>query len=350
MTTNRKLPFSSDYQEGCHPKILERLMETNDLANVGYGQDAFCESAREKIRAACNCPGAAVYFLVGGTQTNATVLGALLQSYQGVLAAATGHIAVHEAGAIELGGHKVIELDPGSDEMTGKITAAQVREYMDLFTRDETKDHRVEPAAVYLSQPTECGTMYSAAELLAFRDVCDEYGLFLYVDGARLAYALAVPDNDMSLADLASLCDAFYIGGTKCGALFGEAVVFPDPELLPRFFTICKQQGAVLAKGWLLGIQFDVLFTDDLYLSIGKYAIQAAAAIKNALKEKCVPMTFDSPTNQILFVADKGLTKRLGEKVDYGFMEPLDDTHDLLRLCTSWATRQEDVTTLLSIL
>jgi len=276
--TTTKPSFASDYLEGAHPAIIQRLVETNLEQTVGYGLDPYSESAREKIRAACQAPNAEIRFLVGGTQANATCIDALLASYQGVIAADSGHINVHEAGAIEFGGHKVLSIC-GQD---GKLSATSVDGYCTAWETDDSHDHMVMPGMVYLSQPTEYGTLYSLAELTAIKRVCDRHHLRMYVDGARLAYALACPANDVSLADLARLCDAFYIGGTKCGALFGEAVVVPRPGTIPHFLAIIKQHGALLAKGRAAGIQFDTLFTDDLYLHIGETAIRAADRIRDA--------------------------------------------------------------------
>lgn len=334
-----RLTFGSDYMEGAHPLILERLMETNMLQTSGYGMDPICERARDKIRRVCGCPDAEVYFLVGGTQTNAVVIDALLRSYQGVITAETGHINTHEAGAIEHGGHKVITLP----HTRGKITADQIRACLGDFYSDETHDHMVMPGMVYLSQPTEYGTLYSRSELCDIRKVCKQYDIPLYVDGARLAYALACPDNDVTLADLASLCDIFYIGGTKCGALFGEAVVIPHQNRIPHFFTIMKQHGALLAKGRMLGIQFDVLFTDDLYQRVGEPAIRAARRIKKILAAHGLPLYFDTPTNQVFVVIENAHKKRLAEHVDFSFWEKLDDEHTVIRFASSWATRPEAV-------
>ena len=256
--------FNSDYTEGCHPAILERLAATNMEQTPGYGEDVYCAAAAEQIKEACAAPEAAVHFLVGGTQTNATVIGALLASYQGVIAAETGHVSSHEAGAIEAGGHKVLTI-PQTD---GKISAEKVEEVLNTFKEDGNRDHMVMPGMVYISQPTEYGTLYNRQELEALSKVCRSKGIPLYLDGARLAYALACSANNVTLEDIAACCDAFYIGGTKCGALFGEAVVFPKPGLIPHFFTIIKQHGALLAKGRILGIQFDVLFENDLYFQI----------------------------------------------------------------------------------
>ena len=270
--TESRLYFASDYMEGAHPAIMKKLMETNLEKTVGYGQDPYTEDAKEKIREACNAPEAEVFLLVGGTQTNATVIDALLKSYQGVVAADTGHIATHESGAIEFGGHKVLTV-PQKD---GKISAQQIEKLVKDFYDDANYEHMVMPGMVYISQPTEYGTLYSREELAALSKVCRENHLPLYVDGARLAYALASPENDVTLTDLAELSDVFYIGGTKCGALFGEAVVIPQKGRIPHFFTIIKQHGALLAKGRIAGIQFGELFTDGLYLRIGKPAMEAA--------------------------------------------------------------------------
>ena len=340
-TTKRRnrLAFVNDYMEGAHPSILEKLMETNMTQTNGYGLDPICERARDKIRRACGCPGAEVHFLVGGTQTNAVVIDALLRSYQGVIAAESGHINTHEAGAIEHSGHKVITLPHDH----GKITADQIRVFIEDFYGDDTHDHIVMPGMVYLSQPTEYGTLYSRSELISIREVCKKYDIPLYVDGARLAYALACPDNDVTLADLASLCDVFYIGGTKCGALFGEAVIIPQQNLVPRFFTIMKQHGALLAKGRILGIQFDALFTDGLYQRIGEPAIRAARRIKEILAAHNLQLYFDTPTNQIFVVIENARKEKLARHVDFSFWEKLDDDHTVIRFASSWATRPEAV-------
>ncbi len=343
---NEKLKFICDYMEGAHPAILDQLLATNMVQNDGYGVDEFCESAREKIRKACGAPNAGVHFLVGGTQTNATVVDALLRTYQGALCAESGHIAVHEAGAIEFGGHKVLTLP----HKAGKITAKQVSSYVDTFLADESFEHMVMPGMVYISQPTEYGTLYSLDELTALSETCHKYHLPLYVDGARLAYALAAPENDVTLKDLARLCDIFYIGGTKCGALFGEAVVIPDPKLIPHFFTIVKQHGALLAKGRLLGIQFDTLFTDDLYLHIGESALSHAGAIKAALKENGYRLSLENPTNQIFVILEDEVLQRLQEHAMFSFWEKYDDSHTMIRIATSWATTKEQTDALIALL
>jgi len=334
-----KMSFASDYMEGAHPEIMRRLMETNLEKTAGYGMDEYSEAAREKIRAACAAPEAEIHFLVGGTQANATVIDAMLRPWQGVIAAHTGHISVHEAGAIEFGGHKVLEL-PQKD---GKLTAEGVRVCFDTWKADANRDHMVMPALVYISQPTEYGTLYSLGELEAISRVCRERGLALYMDGARLAYALACPENDATLRDIARLCDAFYIGGTKCGALFGEAVVFPKPGTAPHFFTIVKQHGALLAKGRIAGIQFDTLFTDDLYGKIGKNAIETADRVRRALLEKGYALAFNAPTNQIFVALEKARADAMAEWVDMSFWENLNDGRVVMRIATSWATRAADV-------
>lgn len=338
--------FSCDYMEGAHPEIIRRLAETNLLQTPGYGFDDICDSAKAKIRTACAAPDADVYFLVGGTQTNAVMIDAFLHSYQGVIAAESGHVAVHEAGAIEHSGHKVLTLP----QKNGKINAGQIKSLLTKFYADATWEHMVEPGMVYLSQPTEFGTLYSREELCAISAVCREYGIPLYVDGARLAYALACPENDVTLHDMAELCDAFYIGGTKCGALLGEAVVIPQHNRLPHLFTIIKQHGALLAKGRAAGIQFDTLFTDGLYESIGKKAIEQADRIRAALRDGGYESCFGSPTNQVFCVVDESEHARLAEKVDFGFWEALDEHRTIIRFATSWATTDENTDLLCTLL
>lgn len=349
MTTTqptRKLPFASDYMEGAHPAILERLVTTNLEQNPGYGLDAYSDAAKEKIKMACNVPDGAVFFLVGGTQTNALVIKSLLASYEGVLAATTGHISTHEAGAIELGGHKVLTLP----HEYGKISSAQIKKTMDEYMADENHDHVVKPGLVYISQPTEYGTLYSLEELTAIHEVCQAYKLKLYIDGARLAYALGCAENDVSLEDLGRLCDAFYIGGTKCGTLFGEALVFTKPNMVPHFFTIIKQNGALLAKGRLLGLQFDTLFTNHLYQIIGDHGIAMAEKIKAALKAKGYTLAFPSPTNQIFVTLTNEQYETLSAQCALSCWERVDENHLIIRLATSWATRIEDVDKLIALL
>ena len=341
-----KLSFASDYLEGAHPAILQRLVETNLEKTPGYGADEYSESARRRIRAACAAPEADVYFLVGGTQANATVIDALLRPYQGAIAAESGHINVHESGAIELGGHKVLSLA----QENGKLTAQAVERCAQGYWQDDNREHMVMPGLVYLSQPTEYGTLYSLSELEAIRAVCDRYSLSLYLDGARLAYALGCPENDVTLADLGRVCDAFYIGGTKCGALFGEAVVFPRHDTVPHFFTIVKQHGALLAKGRIAGLQFDTLFTGGLYERLGRHAIDAADRLRAALVEKGYELAFSAPTNQIFLVLDKAQREALSRCVEMSFWEKRADGRTVVRLATSWATAPEDVDALIALL
>lgn len=341
-----KLWFASDYMEGAHPRLMARLNETNLERSAGYGLDPYCESARDRIREACACPEADVRFLVGGTQTNATIIDALLRPGQAAVAADTGHINTHEAGAIEASGHKVEALP----HTNGKITAAQVEALCRECPPDSECAHTVIPGLVYISQPTEYGTLYTLAELTALSETCRKNGLYLYVDGARLAYALCSPENDVSLADLARLTDAFYLGGTKCGALMGEAVVLPNPRLIPRFFTIIKLHGALLAKGRLLGVQFDELMKDGLYRVIGRNAVALAARIQEALKKADYPLLFESPTNQVFAVLPKERVRALAEQVEFTVWEPCGQEHTVVRFVTSWATREEDVDALCALL
>ena len=340
------LYFLSDYTEGAHPKILERLAETNLISQPGYGEDCFCAAAREKIRTACEKPEADVYFLVGGTQANAVTIASLLNRWEGVIAAQTGHIGVHEAGAIEFTGHKVLAL-PGEN---GKLSAETVRDYCRAFYADETHDHMPFPGMVYISQPTELGTLYNKAELEALHAVCGEFGMRLFVDGARLGYGLMSPDCDMTLPELAERCDVFYIGGTKVGALCGEALVFPKGDMPEHFATMVKQQGAMLAKGRLLGVQFDALFTDGLYFEIGRHAISLAMKLKAAFREKGYPLFADSPTNQQFPILTAEQLQNLRQHAAFETWAPLPDGRTAVRFVTSWATREEDVDALIALL
>lgn len=335
--------FNSDYTEGAHPRLMERLMETNLEQTVGYGEDAYCEEAREAIRRVCEAPNADVHFLVGGTQTNFTVISLALRSYQGVICADTGHINVHETGAVEATGHKVLAL-PGTD---GKITAEQVKEAYALHWSDESREHIVQPKMVYISHPTELGTLYTKTELQALHDVCKECGLYLFLDGARLGYGLMAPGTDVTLPDIAVLCDVFYIGGTKVGALFGEAVVICNPELKNDFRYGIKQHGGMLAKGRLLGVQFLELFKDGLYFEIAKHAIDMAMLLKNELTKKGYHFYMDSVTNQQFIIIDDKKLEEIRKKYGVTYQMRCDDTHSVIRLCTSWATREEDVKALL---
>ena len=348
--TQDKLSFASDYMEGAHPEILRRLAETNLEQTAGYGLDPHSEAARAAICRVCACPNAGIQFLVGGTQTNAVVIAGLLRPWQGVLAAQSGHIATHEAGAIEFTGHKVLPLP----QTHGKLTAADVEAACLTWRNDANHNHMVMPGMVYISQPTESGTLYSLAELTALSEVCRRYELPLYVDGARLAYALSAPQNDVSLADLARLADAFYIGGTKCGALFGEAVVLPDPERIPHFFTLIKQRGALLAKGRITGIQFEALFADTdgepLYLHIGDSAVALAAKLQDALLAKGYALPQRSPTNQVFVEMPDETLRRLSEHIEYSFWEKSAPDRTVIRFATSWATRSETVEQLIDLL
>lgn len=337
------LYFENDYCEGAHEEILKRLLETNMEKVPGYGQDPYCDQAKEKIKAACGA-GSEVYFLVGGTQTNAVVIASILNRYEGVLSAVTGHINAHEAGAVEFTGHKVLPLP----QKEGKISATDLKNYLKTYYADGSYDHMVFPGMVYISHPTEYGTLYTKKELADISDVCREYEIPLFLDGARLGYGL-VAKTDVTLKDIAKYTDVFYIGGTKVGALCGEAVVFPK-KAPKHFFTMIKQQGALLAKGRLLGIQFDTLFTDDLYTRISRNAIETAAKLKSALKEKEYKMFIDSPTNQIFVILENTKMEELGKQVKFSFWEKYDDTHTVVRFATSWGTKMEDIDALIEIL
>ena len=339
------ISFESDYIAGAHPRLLQRLLETNLEPLSGYGSDPYCASAREKIRAACAAPEAEVLFLTGGTQTNALVLSALLRPWEGVVSAQTGHIATHEAGAIEHTGHKVLTLP----QHLGKLEAAELARYVTDFYADGNHEHMVFPGMVYLSHPTEYGTLYSLAELEEIARICRTHSMPLYVDGARLGYGLMSDETDVSLADLARLCDAFSIGGTKVGALCGEAVVFPrrTPEHL---LTTVKLHGALLAKGRLLGVQFDELFTDELYFRISRHAIDCARKLKEILREKGCTFYLESPTNQQFLILENQRLAELQKEVAVSFWEKYDETHTVVRLATSWSTTEEDLERLRELL
>ena len=340
------LSFENDYSEGAHEKILQRLIETNLEQETGYGNDRFCESAKEKIRAACGHPEAHIQFLVGGTQTNATVIAAMLQNYQGVVATEEGHIAVHESGAIEHSGHKVLTL-PSHE---AKMDPAELETYLAAFYGDGNMDHAVFPGMVYISHPTESGTLYTKGELIELHRVCNKHQIPLFLDGARLGYGLMSKGTDVTLKDIADLCDVFYIGGTKVGALCGEAVVFPKGNVPPHFVTTVKQQGALLAKGRLLGIQFDTLFTDDLYFEISRHGIEMAELLKEAFAEKGYRFYLDSPTNQQFIILENETMKRLSKDVRFCFWCKYDDTHTVVRFATSWATTKENIEKLKGLL
>lgn len=333
------LHFENDYNKGAHPLLLESLIQTNNEGLSGYGTDKYSNRAVKKIRQATRCPEADVVFLSGGTQTNQVVIDAMLASYEGVIAAETGHIAVHEAGAIELSGHKVLTLP----HKEGKIKASAVRQSLEEFYQDANHEHMVFPGMVYISHPTEYGALYTRKELAELAEVCKSYAIPLFLDGARLGYGLAATD-DLDLPTIAELTDVFYIGGTKMGALIGEAVVFTKSNKPKHFTTIVKQHGALLAKGRLLGVQFDRLFTDDLYLKLGKHAIQMAQQLVAILEKKGYQFYLKSPTNQqFLVVNEKELAHFDNSGIYYGFWEKYDDTHSIIRLATSWSTTQEDM-------
>ena len=338
--------FECDYLEGAHPLILERLAATNLEKTPGYTEDDYCREARRKIRAACGCPDAEVHFLVGGTQTNATVIDALLRPAEGVVAVETGHVALHEAGAIEACGHKVLTLP----QREGKLQAAALNDYLCAFYADEAWQHMVSPGMVYLSHPTEYGTLYTRAELEAIAAVCRAHRLPLYLDGARLGYGLVAEGTDVTLETLAAVCDVFYIGGTKVGALFGEAVVVPRPETLPRFFTVMKQHGALLAKGWLLGLQFDTLFTDGLYFEISRHALEMADRLRRVLEQKGYTFYLPPCTNQLFVTMESSRAEALSSRVGFSVWEQTPDGRTVIRLATSWATRPEDIDALAELL
>ena len=340
------LYFENDYSEGAHPKILQRLMDTNMEHLSGYGSDRYTTLAKDKIRKLCNCPEAEIYFLVGGTQTNQTVIDSVLRSFEGVIAAETGHVSVHEAGAIEFTGHKVLTL-PQHD---GKLCARELEAYMETFLGDDSHEHMVFPGMVYISHPTEYGTLYTKDELKELSQVCRHFKLPLYIDGARLITGLACPENELSLPDIADLCDVFYIGGTKAGTLCGEAVVFTKNNTPAHFLTQIKQHGALLAKGRLCGVQFDALFTDELYKETGRNAIETAALLSEGLRQKGYTFYNSSPTNQLFLVMENSRLEELKNDVVYSFWEKADDTHTVIRFATSWATSGEDVEKLLSLL
>ncbi len=340
------ISFENDYNVGAHPALLKRLAETNLEAQTGYGGDDCCRAAAEKLRAAAGCPEAQIRFLVGGTQTNQIAIAGLLKSYEGVLAAETGHIGVHEAGAVEYSGHKVLTL-PSHE---GRLDAGELRAWLERFYGDESHEHMVFPGMVYLSQPTEYGTLYSRAQLEAIAAVCRAYKLPLYLDGARLGYALMSREADLTLPDIARLCDLFYIGGTKVGALCGEALVFPRGGMPEHFTAVVKQHGALLAKGWLLGAQFDALFTDELYFRISANAIDKAEKLRRLLHERGYVFFLETPTNQQFLLLEDETAARLAARVRFSFWEKPDAEHTVVRLCTSWATTDADLAALAEVL
>nr|WP_288723640.1 aminotransferase class V-fold PLP-dependent enzyme [uncultured Sellimonas sp.] len=337
--------FNNDYAEGAHPKVMERLLQTNMEQTVGYGEDPYCEAAREKVRKACQAPDADVHFLVGGTQANMTVISAALRPHQGAVCVQTGHINVHETGAVEATGHKVLALE-GTD---GKIKASQVQEMWKEHWADGAHEHIVQPKLVYISHPTELGTLYTKQELTELRAVCDACGMYLFLDGARLAYGLAAEGTDVTLADIAALTDVFYIGGTKSGALFGECVVIKRREIKEDFRYMIKQKGGMLAKGRLLGVQFDTLFEGNLYVEMGRHADRLAMKLKNGLKEKGYHFYIDSITNQQFVIVDNEKLQEIEKNFGVNYEKRLDENHMVIRICTSWATKEENVDKLLDV-
>ncbi|MBQ8359415.1 MAG: aminotransferase class I/II-fold pyridoxal phosphate-dependent enzyme [Oscillospiraceae bacterium] len=338
--------FHNDYCEGCHESILQRLIETNLQQTPGYGEDSYCRMAADKIRALCKNESLAVHFLVGGTQANLTVIDAALRPHQGVIGASTAHIHVHETGAVEATGHKVLAV-PSAD---GKLTALQVEQVVAEQRDSGAAEHMVQPKMVYISSPTELGTLYTLAELEQLSAACRKNGLYLFLDGARLGYGLEAKDNDVTLADLARLCDAFYIGGTKVGALFGEAVVIGNPAINEDFRYLIKQHGGMLAKGRLLGLQFDTLFTDGLYFKLAARADRMADQIRGVLEELGCPMLVHSHTNQIFPILSDSALDVLGREFTFSEEKRIDETHRAVRFCTSWATKQENVDALCAAL
>lgn len=329
--------FDSDYTEGAHERILGRILETNEEQTPGYGEDQYCQRAASYIKNLCRRQDADIHFLVGGTQANTVVIASALRPHQCVISARTGHINVHETGAIEAAGHKVLAVESPD----GKVSAARIKEVCEAHWGDPAHEHMPQPAMVYISQPTENGTVYTKEELTQLNAVCRECGLLLYLDGARLGYALAAKGADLTIEDLARLCDVFYIGGTKVGALFGEAVVIVNSGLKKDFRYHIKQRGGMLAKGRLLGIQFAALFEDGLYFRISEHAVKEAMKIKTALTEKGIPFLFESPTNQQFPILPNRFLEYLNEKFVFNVWEKIDDSHTAVRICTSWATKDQ---------
>lgn len=340
------IPFESDYTEGAHPDVLSKLIETNLETLVSYGNDKYSLSAEEKIKEACASPDSDVYLLTGGTQTNKIIISSLLKSYEGVIAADTGHVAAHEAGAIEFSGHKVLTI-PNKD---GKIAAGDIDALIEKFYSDPSYEHMVFPGMVYISHPTEYGTLYTLDELSAISEVCRKRNIPLYLDGARLGYGIMSKNTDVTLRDIARLCDVFYIGGTKVGALCGEAVVFAKGVMPKYFATIVKQNGAMLAKGRVVGVQFDALFTDGLYEKIGAHGIEMAEKLKALFISKGYELYIDSPTNQQFVILDDKTAEKLMDKVKFGLWERLGGGKSAYRFVTSWATRREYIDELAKLL
>lgn len=331
--------FDCDYLEGAHPKILKKIVETNYIQEAGYSNDEYTKSAIEKIKKALKKEDVDIHILTGGTQTNMTVISSILKSYQAVVCADTGHINVHETGAIESLGNKILTVQ--NEE--GRISASKIQQVVDEYTKNDAPEHMVMPKLVFLSLPTECGTNYTKKELEDIYNTCKENNMYLYIDGARLGYGLIAKDTDVKLEDVPNLCDVFYIGGTKCGALFGEAVVIVNDELKKDFRYYIKQRGALLAKGRLLGIQFDVLFEKDLYFTICKQAVELAIKIKEAAVEKGYKLLYNSFTNQQFVIIPNEKLKELEKEFTFFKWKKIDDENTAVRICTSWATTEENV-------
>ena len=339
------LNFESDYIEGAHPKILDKLVATNMEKLSGYGNDLYTQNAIEKIKKLINNQNAEVVFLCGGTQTNLIVIGNVLKPFEGVVAADTGHINVHEAGAIEATGHKVLTLT----DYNGKIDPKELENYLSNFYNDPNHSHAVYPGMVFISHPTECGTLYTKTELKQIHDICGNCDIPLYLDGARLGYGLMSDDTDVTIEDISKYTDIFYIGGNKVGALIGEALIFTNKKI-DHLVTRVKQHGGLLAKGRLIGIQFDTLFTDNLYFGISKHAIKMANLLKKGLVEKGFKLYIDSPTNQQFVIIEKDRYKKSKQHIKSCYWCERDDNHVVIRLVTSWATKEEDVAGLLDII
>lgn len=340
------LYFECDYNNGAAPKVLDRLVSSNSIFASGYGDDEFTRSAKEKIRKTIGKVDAEIEFVYGGTQANQLVISSLLSSFEGVISCETGHVNTHEAGAIEYSGHKVITIK----ERDGKIDKDDLALYLESFHSDGNRDAMVYPKMVYISHPTEKGTLYSKKELNDIKEVCSKYGLYLFLDGARLSYGLEAKNTDVTLPLISELCDAFYIGGTKCGALCGEAIVYKKEIYPSHFQSIKKMHGALAAKGRLFALQFDALFTDNYYFDLGRNAIEKAEGLKEILKNKGYTFYFDSPTNQQFVVVENERMKKLSKSVKFGFWEKVDEKHTAIRLCTSWSTTTEDLEELEKVL
>lgn len=338
--------FHNDYNRMCHSAVLEKINNASEIARPGYGMDPCCDRSRELVRKLCDREDLAVHFLVGGTQANLTVIDAALRPHQGVLCAVTGHINVHETGAVEATGHKVISL-PSTD---GKVTAQQVEETAMLHLSDGDKEHSVQPKMVYISNSTEVGTVYTLRELRELSAACKKYGYYLFMDGARLGYALTSRESDLTLRDIAELCDVFYIGMTKVGAMFGECVVIANPAIAEDFRYLIKQHGGMLAKGWLLGLQFEALFEDDLYFKIARHANEMADILRDTLTKLGYSFYMEGSTNQVFPILPNHVLAELSKEVTYSPMGRVDDSHQIVRFCTSWASAREDVEYLCELL